>query len=78
MYEDIAGFCKSADIGEIRRHSHILTPGRYVGVETVEDEGEPFPDKMQRLTTRLEEHFAESARLDQSIRENLRKLVYGK
>lgn len=76
-YEDIAGFCKSAVIQEIQSHGYVLTPGRYVGAEAVEDDGEPFEQKMARLTATLEEQFAESARLETAIRENLRGLGYG-
>ena len=67
-------FCKSAALEEIRKHSHVLTPGRYVGAEAVEDDAEPFAEKMARLTATLEAQFAESDRLDQAIRENLRSL----
>ncbi len=48
-YEDIAGFCKSATTAEIAGHGHVLTPGRYVGAEEVEDDGDPFEEKMPRL-----------------------------
>ena len=51
-YEDILGFCKSATLEEIRKHGHVLTPGRYVGAEAQEDDGEPFDDKMKRLVVR--------------------------
>lgn len=76
MYEDIPGFCKSATIDEIREHGHVLTPGRYVGAEEVEDDDEPFDDKMRRLTGELAEQFAESARLESSIKSNLKGLGY--
>jgi type I restriction enzyme M protein len=75
-YEDIAGFCKSAKLDEIRTHGHVLTPGRYVGAEEVEADGEPFEEKMERLTAKLEQQFAESAKLEKSIRQNLAKLGY--
>ena len=55
----------------------MLTPGRYVGAEEVEDDGEPFEDKMKRLTGRLKEQFAESAKLEKAIRKNLEKVGYG-
>jgi type I restriction enzyme M protein len=74
-YKDIPGFCKSAKLEEIRAHGHVLTPGRYVGAADIEDDGEPFQDKMKRLTTKLEEQFAESAKLEKAIRENLRPYV---
>jgi type I restriction enzyme M protein len=76
-YEDAPGFCKAATIDEIRAHGYVLTPGRYVGVEETEDDGELFEEKMARLTEQLEEQFAESTRLEALIRENLRSLGYG-
>ena len=76
-YDDIPGFCKSAAMEEIRGHGHVLTPGRYVGAEAVEDDAEPFPEKMRRLTLKLEEQFAEGARLEAAIRKNLRIMGYG-
>ncbi|MHB8369360.1 MAG: class I SAM-dependent DNA methyltransferase [Leptospirales bacterium] len=76
-YEDVQGFCKSAKLEEVRYHGHALTPGRYVGAEEVEDDGEPFDEKMKRLTTQLGEQFQESGCLEKSIRESLGKLGYG-
>ncbi len=76
-YEDIPGFCRSATTDEITEHGHVLTPGRYVGAEEVEDDDEPFEDKMQRLTAELNEQFAESAMLENAIRSNLEGLGYG-
>ncbi len=73
-YQDIAGFCKSASLDDIRQHGHVLTPGRYVGAEAIEDDGEPFDEKMQRLTATLHAQFAESARLEAAIRKNLAAL----
>lgn len=75
-YEDEAGFCKSATLDEIAGHGYVLTPGRYVGVRDVEDDGEPFEEKMDRLTSTLFEQFAESARLEAIIKDNLSKLGY--
>ena len=49
-YEDTPGFCKSATLDEVRSHGHVLTPGRYVGAKVQEDDGEPFEEKMVRLT----------------------------
>jgi len=77
VYQDILGFCKSATLDEIRAHNHILTPGRYVGAKPQEEDPEPFPDKMARLTKQLEQQFAESARLEKGIRKNLKGLGYG-
>jgi type I restriction enzyme M protein len=76
-HNDIAGFCKSAKLDQIRAHGHVLTPGRYVGAEEAEDDGEPFVQKMERLTAKLEEQLAESAKLEKAIRQNLKSLGYG-
>ncbi|MBZ0299509.1 MAG: SAM-dependent methyltransferase, partial [Anaerolineae bacterium] len=76
-YADEPGFCKSAALDEIAGHGYVLTPGRYVGAPDVEDDGEPFEAKMERLTTQLQEQFAESVSLEQAIRENLARLGYG-
>lgn len=75
-YEDEAGFCMSAKLDEIVKHDHVLTPGRYVGAAEEEDDGEPFADKMARLTAQLSEQFAESARLEEQIKENLAGLGF--
>ena len=75
-YEDTAGFCKSATLEEIKSHGHVLTPGRYVGAEEIEDDGEPFEQKMKRLVGELNGQFAESARLEAAIKANLRGLGY--
>lgn len=75
-YEDVPGFCKSADVEEIRKNGYVLTPGRYVGAEAAEDDGEPFEEKMRRLTAQLAEQFRESARLEAEIRANLKGLGY--
>jgi len=76
-YEDISGFCKATVFDDIRRNNHILTPGRYVGAAEVEDDGEPFTDKMKRLTAALREQQQEANRLDRMIWENLRGLGLG-
>lgn len=76
-YADLPGFCKRASLDEIRQHGHVLTPGRYVGAEVAEDDGEPFEEKMQRLTATLRELQAEAAKLDAAIAANLRELGYG-
>lgn len=76
-YEDIAGLCKSANLDEIREHGYILTPGRYVGAADAEDDGEPFVEKMQRLTADLAAQFEKSDALEQKIKENLKKVGYG-
>jgi type I restriction enzyme M protein len=76
-FEDIPGFCKSATTAEIAAHGHVLTPGRYVGAEEVEDDGEPFEEKMARLVAELKGQFAESAKLEKAIKANLGGLGYG-
>jgi type I restriction enzyme M protein len=75
-YENVPGFCKSATTEEIRKNGYVLTPGRYVGAEAAEDDGEPFEEKMQRLTAKLEEQFRESERLEAEIRANLKQFVW--
>ena len=77
-YRDLPGFCKSATLEEIRKHGHVLTPGRYVGAEAQEDDGKPFEEKMRRLTATLTKQFSESEELEKIIRENLRGLGYEK
>jgi type I restriction enzyme M protein len=77
FYEDIPGFCKSAALEDIRKHGHVLTPGRYVGAEAQEDDGEPFEEKMKRLTAILREQQKEAAKLDAAIAANLKELGYG-
>lgn len=77
-YEDIQGFCKSATLEEIAEQDYILTPGRYVGIEEQEDDGEPFEEKMERLTTELYGLFEESHRLEDEICKKLEAIGYGK
>jgi type I restriction enzyme M protein len=76
-YEDVTGFCKSASIEEIRKHGHVLTPGRYVGAEAREHDAEPFEEKMGRLTAALLEQQAQAAKLDAAISASLQGLGYG-
>lgn len=75
-YTDIPGFCRSVKLAEIAEHGHVLTPGRYVGAEEVEDDDEAFADKMQKLTEKLGEQLARGAELDQLIRRKLGGLGY--
>jgi type I restriction enzyme M protein len=75
-YQDIAGFCRSVPLAEIAQHGHVLTPGRYVGAEEVEDNDEDFATKMQQLTEKLGEQMAKGAELDQLIRAKLGGLGY--
>ena len=73
-YQDVAGFCKVANLSEIKEHDYVLTPGRYVGAEEAEDDGEPFADKMTRLTAELDAQFAKSHELESKIKANLEKI----
>ncbi|ELV8729015.1 type I restriction-modification system subunit M [Vibrio fluvialis] len=76
VYEDQAGFCKSATLEEIKKHDFVLTPGRYVGATEELDDGIPFGEKMATLTAKLSEQFSESATLEEEIKKNLAGLGY--
>lgn len=75
-YEDEAGFCCSATLEEIEKHDFVLTPGRYVGAPDEEGDGEPFADKMARLTAQLKEQFEKSTDLEEQVKQNLAGLGY--
>jgi type I restriction enzyme M protein len=75
-YADEPGFCKAAKLEDISRQDYVLTPSRYVGAFEQKADAEPFEDKMARLTTQLDQQFAESARLEKVVRENLARLGY--
>lgn len=77
-YEDVAGFCKSVTTEDIRAQGYVLTPGRYVGAAELEEDDEPFDEKMSRLTKELEAQFEQSDKLSKAIRENLKGLVDAK
>ncbi len=74
-YHDIPGFCAAASLADIRQHNHVLTPGRYVGAGAVEEDGEPFEEKFERLMGDLREQFAEGRRLEEEIEARLGGLV---
>ena len=74
--EDVKGFCAVADIESIKEQDFVLTPGRYVGLEEQEDDGEPFDAKMKRLTVELTNLFAQSNKLQEEIKKNLRAIGY--
>ena len=74
-YEDVPGYCQVKTIKEIVK-ANVLTPGRYVGAEEVEDDGEPFPEKMKRLTQELARLWEESAKQDKEIRKNLKGIGF--
>lgn len=69
--EDVKGFCATVSTADIAKHDYILTPGRYVGIEEQEDDGEPFEEKMERLTSELSEMFMRSRELEEEIRTRL-------
>jgi type I restriction enzyme M protein len=75
-YQDVPGFCRSVPLTEIAEHGHVLTPGRYVGAEEVEDDDDAFADKMQKLTEKLGEQMSKGAELDARIRDKLKQLGY--
>lgn len=78
QYEDIAGYCKSATIDEIKANDYVLTPGRYVGAAEIEDDGIPFETKMRELSQTLYSQMNQAEALDKAIRVNLEALGYGK
>ena len=75
-YQDIAGFCKSTKIDEVKEHGYVLTPGRYVGAEEIEDDGIPFEEKMKILTDQMAEQMAKSVDMDCEIRKQLARVGY--
>ena len=75
-YKNIPGFCKSANIQEIRKNNHILTPGRYIDFKEAEEDGEVFDDKMIQLTITLKEQMQKASAIDQAIKESLKKIGY--
>ncbi len=75
-YKDVPGFCKVATVKEIAEQDYILTPGRYVGSEEIEEDDEAFENKIKRLTVELYSQFEESRKLESEINDNLRKINY--
>ncbi len=75
-YEDIKGFCKSANIEEITKHNFVLTPGRYIGIKDEEDDGIPFSEKITELTKTLAEQMAEEKKLDEEIKKQLKNVGF--
>lgn len=69
--DDVAGFCKVATLAEAREHNYALTPGRYVGAEDLDDNDEPFEDRLPKLVATIKQQFAESAKLEKEIVRNL-------
>ncbi len=77
-YQDIAGYCKSATLADIKANDYVLTPGRYVGAADIIDDGIPFETKMSELSQTLYSQMTQSDALDNAIRQNLEALGYGK
>ena len=75
-HRDVPGFCKSATLEEIRKHSYVLTPGRYVGAVVEDEDDEPFEEKMARLVPQLQQQQTEAAKLDATIAANLGELGF--
>ena len=76
-YQDVVGFCKIANLEEIKENNYVLTPGRYVGTEEMEDDGIPFEEKMADLTSKLAQQMEEGAKLDEEIKKVLGAIGYG-
>ena len=76
MLEDVKGFCAVSTLEDIKKQDYILTPGRYVGIEEQEDDGEPFEEKMARLTSELSDLFAKSHELEEEIKKKLGAIGY--
>jgi len=76
-YQDVAGFCKSSNLEEIKKHGYVLTPGRFVGTEDIVDKGDPYDVKMPRLVAKLNQQFVESEKLERQIKEILKTLGHG-
>lgn len=75
-YKDVAGFCKSANIQDIRKNNYILTPGRYIDFKEVTEDGQAFEEKMQHLTAMLKDQMQKSITIDKTIKENLQKIGF--
>jgi type I restriction enzyme M protein len=75
-YKDVAGFCKTANIQDIRKNNYILTPGRYIDFKEVAEDGVAFGEKMQMLTSSLSEQMQKANELDEVIKINLEKIGF--
>ena len=75
-YENVKGFCYVATTDEVKSNDYVLTPGRYVGVEEVKDDGIPFEEKMKKITSELSTQFEESHKLEEEIKKNLKAIGY--
>jgi type I restriction enzyme M protein len=75
-YKDIPGFCKSATLEDIKSHSYVLTPGRYVGTAAAEEDDVPFAERYAMLTTKLDGQFEEADRLAGTLRAKLSEVLF--
>ena len=76
VYRNVKGFCKSATLEDIRKHNHVLTPGRYVGIPDEENDGIPFEEKMQTLTALLKQQMDKEQELNKEIAIQLAKIGF--
>jgi type I restriction enzyme M protein len=75
-YHDVPGFCKSVTIDVVRKNNYILTPGRYIDFAAAEEDGQAFEEKMQQLTATLKEQMQKAQKIDESIKDNLKKIGF--
>ena len=73
-YEDVKGFCKSANLEEVKKNNFVLTPGRYVGIKDEVDDGIPFEEKIKTLTDELRDQMSEEQKLNEEIKNQLSKI----
>ena len=76
ILENEKGYCKAVTLEDIAKQDYILTPGRYVGIAETKDDGEPFQEKMERLTTELSDLFAQSHDMEEEIRKQLASIGF--
>lgn len=74
VYADIPGLCRAADISEIEEKSWSLTPGAYVGVAPVEDDGVDFAQRMKEIHAELLSLQQQSNDLMDTISKNLEEM----
>jgi type I restriction enzyme M protein len=75
-YEDVKGFCKAAKIEEVEKNGFVLTPGRYVGSDFVEEDDGVFEDKMAKITAELSDQFKQSKELEDRVKKNLKSIGF--
>ena len=75
-YKNVPGFCKSANIQEVRKNKHILTPGRYIDFKEAEEDGQAYEEKMKNLTSTLKDQMQKAKAMDEAIKASLKKEGY--